>query len=158
MYDIHTRTRYFCKICTPVPQYPGYGYNIFISARNFRKLCMPVPQYPELLEVLYDLHTRTRNFCEFCTIFIPAPGTSVGSVRYSYPHPELLWVLHDIHTRTRNFCDLCTPRATISGVRVQHFLYPPGTSVRFVHRATIPGTSVSSVTLPYPYPNLLEVL
>ena len=34
-----TRTRNFCKICTTVPQYPGYGYNIFIPARNFCKFC-----------------------------------------------------------------------------------------------------------------------
>ena len=30
MYDIHTRTRNFGKICTTLPQYPGYGYSIFI--------------------------------------------------------------------------------------------------------------------------------
>ena len=29
MYDIHTRTRNFGKICT-TPQYPGYEYSIFI--------------------------------------------------------------------------------------------------------------------------------
>ena len=37
-----------------------------------------------------------------------------------------------MHTRTRSFCEFCTPRATIPGVRVQHFLYPPGTSVTSV--------------------------
>ena len=30
MYDIHTRTRNFGKICTTLPHYPGYGYRIFI--------------------------------------------------------------------------------------------------------------------------------
>ena len=30
MYDIHTRTRHFGKICTTLPHYPGYGYSIFI--------------------------------------------------------------------------------------------------------------------------------
>ena len=30
MNDIHTRTRNFGKICTTPPQYPGYGYSIFI--------------------------------------------------------------------------------------------------------------------------------
>ena len=50
--DIHTRIWNFCKICTPVPQYPGYGCSIFIPARNFCKFCTPVPQYPELLEVM----------------------------------------------------------------------------------------------------------
>ena len=58
--------------------------------------------------------------------FIPVPGTSVS---------------------------FCTLRATIPGVRVQHFLYLSGTSVSFLYaRATIPGICVSSATLPYPYP------
>ena len=30
MYDIHTRTRNFGKICTTLPHHPGYGYSIFI--------------------------------------------------------------------------------------------------------------------------------
>ena len=30
MYDIHTRTGNFGKICTTLPHYPGYGYSIFI--------------------------------------------------------------------------------------------------------------------------------
>ena len=30
MYDIHTRTRNFGKICTTLPHYPGYGYSILI--------------------------------------------------------------------------------------------------------------------------------
>ena len=74
-----------------------------------------------------------RHFCEFCTIFIPVPETSVSSVRpchntrgtrvqhsntypdlcefcmTSIPYPELLWVMYDIHTRTRNVCKFCTP-------------------------------------------------
>ena len=78
---IHARTRNFCKICTPVPQYSGYGYSIFIPARNFCEFCTHVPQYPELLEVLQDFHARTRNLCELCTTFMPVPGTSVSFVR-----------------------------------------------------------------------------
>ena len=37
--------------------------------------------YPELLWVLCNTHTRTKNSCEFCTTYIPVPGTSVRSVR-----------------------------------------------------------------------------
>ena len=58
--------------------------------------------------------------------------TSVSSVGHSYPYPELLEVLYDIHTCTRNFWKFCTPVATIPGVRVQHVLYPLGTSVSSV--------------------------
>ena len=81
---------------------------------------------------MYDIHTRARNFCKFCTPVVTIPGVRVqhfytrpellevlyaraSSVRLSYPYPELLWVLYGIHTRTRNFCELCTPRATIPG-------------------------------------------
>ena len=89
---------------------------------------------------IYPGTTRTRNSCNFCRTFMPVPGTSVSSVRPCHntwkfwkfckiQDPELLLVLWDIHTRTRNFCEFCTPRATIPGVRVQHLLYPPGTSV-----------------------------
>ena len=67
IYDTHTRTRTFCKFCTPGLQYPGYGCNIFIPVRNLCEFGIPVPQYPELLLVMYDIHTRTRNFCELCT-------------------------------------------------------------------------------------------
>ena len=90
----------------------------------------------------------------------------MSSVQHSYPYKELLRVLCDIHTRTRNLCEFCTPRATIPGVRVQHFLYAPGTSVSSVlpcHNTRsfcefcntsirVPETSVSSVRLLYPYP------
>ena len=57
-------------------------------------------------------------------------------------------------------------RATITGVRVQHFLYPPGASVSSVRPChntrnfcefcntsiPVPETAGSSVRLPYPYP------
>ena len=60
---------------------------------------------------IYPGITGAGNFCEFCTASIPVPGTSVGSVRHSYPYPKLLQVLY--------------ARATIPGVRVQHsYTYP----------------------------------
>ena len=104
MYDIHTRTRNFCKICTTVPQYPGYGYGIFITAWNFCKFCTPVLQYPELLEGLVpeDFHARTQNFCELCRTFIPVPGTSVSSVR---PVPQYRGTGTAFFVPARNFCE-----------------------------------------------------
>ena len=79
-------------------------------------------------------------------------------------HPGITRTTH--HARARNFCKICTPRPAIPGVRVQHFLYPPGTSVSSVRpchntrnfcefcntSAPVPETSASSVILPYPYP------
>ena len=85
-------------------KHPGYGYIIFIPA---------------------------RNFCMFCTPFT-IPETSGSSVRLSYPYPELLDVLYYFHTLTLNFYEFCATRLTIPGVRVQHDLYPPGTSVSSV--------------------------
>ena len=35
----------------------------------------------ELLQVLYDIHVGTRNFCELYMTFIPVPDVSVSSVR-----------------------------------------------------------------------------
>ena len=101
---ITLQIRIFCKFCRafiPVPgtsvssvghSYPypellavlyarghntrGTGTACFVPARSFCELCTPVPQYPELLEVLQDIRTRTRNFWKFCKI--------------TYPHPESL--------------------------------------------------------------------
>ena len=130
MYDIHSRTRNFCKICKTVPQYPGYGYNISVPARktpvssvrpchntwNFRKfskIFMPVPE-----------------ISEFCRTFIPVPGTSVSSVRpvpqypgYGYSffctRPELLWVM----------CNTSIPVPETSGSSVKHLHpYPESTN------------------------------
>ena len=44
---------------------------------------------PELLEVLYDIHTRTRNFWKFCTPVSQIPGVRV----------------HHFY----NLCEFCTP-------------------------------------------------
>ena len=69
--DIHTHTRNFCKFCTPVAQYPGYGY-----------VRVELPVYG----CGYNIHIHTRNFCELCMTCIPplVPGTSVSSVRLPY--------------------------------------------------------------------------
>ena len=77
---------------------------------------------------IYPGYNPTKNFCKFCRPFVPVPGTSGDSVRHSYLYTELLEVLY--------------ARATIPRVRVQHVLYPL-------------GTSVSSVRSSYPYPEIL---
>ena len=91
---MRTRTRKFWKFCTTFMPVPGtFGCSVrpchntrgpatscFVPARSFCELCTPVPQYPELLEVLHEFRTRTRNFWKFCKIPIPLPGTSVTSV------------------------------------------------------------------------------
>ena len=76
--------------------------------------------YPKVLEVLYDIHTCTRNCRMFYTPVATIPevrvgqvlyplGTSVSSVRLChssvrlpYPYPKLLEVLSDPHTLARN--------------------------------------------------------
>ena len=40
------------------------------------------------LRVLTRDFTRTRNFCKFCRIFIPVPGTSVSSVHQCHKNPK----------------------------------------------------------------------
>ena len=72
----HTRgitcTRNFCKFCTPVDQYPGYGYApVKVPECGYGYIIVP-----------------TRNFCEFCTSFMPVPGTFVSYIRLPYPYPE----------------------------------------------------------------------
>ena len=38
---------------------------------------------------IYSGYYPTNNLCKFCRTFIPVPGTSVSSVRHSYPYPQL---------------------------------------------------------------------
>ena len=103
---------------------------MYTPARNFRKFCTPVPQYPEVLEVRLS-YPYPELFEVFCKTFIPEPGTSVSSVR---PMPQYPWYGYSM------FC------ARQKLLRVVYAC------------ATIPGTSGSSGTLPYPYAKLLEVL
>ena len=43
--------------------------------------------YPEVLEVLDDIHTRTRNFWMFCTSVDTIPGVRVQHVLYPFGTP-----------------------------------------------------------------------
>ena len=81
--------------------------------------------YPELLELLEDCRTRTRNFCEFCTTRATIPGVRVQLLMY--PPGTPVSSVSPLHN-TRNFCEFCN------------------TSI------PVPETSGSSVRLPYPYP------
>ena len=118
--------------------------------------------------------------CAF-TWVLPVHRTSVSTVRHSYPYPELLWVLYartTIHGtswssvrclyRYPNFCWFCktfispVPGPSVSSVHPEPQYPGYGYStfctrpelLRVMHtRATIPGTSGSSVRPPsYPYP------
>ena len=95
---------------------------------------------PELLWVLYNIRTRTKNFCEFCTTFIPVPGTSLRSVR----------PCHNTQGTGTAFSHL--PGTSVSSVR-------PRRNTRnfckfFKTFIPVPGTSVSSLRHSYPYPEL----
>ena len=100
------------------------------------------PIHIELLPrgcVFTRVFTRTRNFCKFCRIFIPVPGTSVSSARqcHKYPGygysifitarncckfctsvPQYSKVLQDFHTRNRNFRMLCISFIPVPGISV----------------------------------------
>ena len=88
---------------------------------------------------VYSGIIRTRNLCELCKTSTPVPGTSVNYVQHSCPYPKLPGFFF--------------ARARIPGVRVQHsYTYLPGNSESSKISIPIPGTSVSSGRLPYPYP------
>ena len=191
MYAGATKTPGTGTACLYLPGTSGSSVRLSHNTRNFWKFCntfIPVPgtsgssvrqSYPylELLDDLYVLRHNTRGYgySMFCArpellqvLYACAtiPGTSGSFVTLSYLYPELLEVLYDIHTRTWKFCKFCTSFATIPGVRVQHVLYPTGTSgssVRLCHNTRnfwklcntsipVPETSGSSVRPPYPYP------
>ena len=138
---------------TPPPR--ACIYPGITRTRNFCELC--------------TIHTRTKNFCELCTTFIPVPGTSVTSVRPCH------------NTRGTGTALLYLTGTSVSSVRPCHktrnfwkfyktFIPVPGTSVSSVGRSCpypdllevllrlfipVPGTSVSSVGHSCPYPELL---
>ena len=104
--------------------------------------CLPgYYPHPELLRVLYNIQTRTNNFCEFLTTFITVPGTSVRYVRPCH------------NTRGTGAAFLYLPGTSVSSVRPCH-------NTRNFWKCCktfipVPGTSVSSVGHSYPYPELL---
>ena len=84
--------------------------------------------YPELLEVLCDVHTYTRNFWKFCTPVATIPGVRVQYVLY--PLITFVSSVRLCHS-TRNFWKFCKTSVPVS------------------------GTSGSSVRSSYPYPEVM---
>ena len=119
----------FCKVHTePWPRYfPGYY--------PYRSFC----------KFFRTSITRGRNFCEFCTTFIPLSETCVRSVQpqiqrvrvqhsYTYPCttsvsyvqlPYRTWSFCDFYTRTRNMYNFCKASIPVPGTS--------GSSVRLWH-------------------------
>ena len=90
--------------------------------------------YPELLEVLYDIHTCTRNFWVFCTPVPTIPGVRVLQVLY--PLGTSVSYVRLCHN-TRNFWKFCK------------ILLPlPGNFVTSVRLAQYPGYGYTFVTTP----------
>ena len=80
--------------------------------------------YPSLLEVLYDIHTCSRNLWKFCTPLVTIPGVRVQHVLY--PLGKFMSPVRQCHNNTQIFWKFCK------------------TSV------PVPGTSGSSVRSSYP--------
>ena len=84
--------------------------------------------------------TRTRNFCKFCKTFVPVPETSLSSVRPWHNARGTGMPFYEIPGGGGGY-GYCTT-----------FVYLPGTFCEFCKTSIpVPGTSVSSVRLPYPY-------
>lgn len=98
------------KICTPVPQYPGHEYNIFIAARNLCEFCTPAPKIPGT--TVFSWKT-----------FIPVSGTSVSSVWHSYPYSELVSLVRPCHN-TWHFCEFCQTFIPVSATSVSYVVLP----------------------------------
>ena len=123
----------FCGVRTKHTRgiYPGY-----YPTKNFCNFCRTFIPYLELLEVLYGIHTRARNFWKFCTAVATIPGVRVQHVMYmlgtSVSSVRLFSVSYvRLCHNTRNFWKFCKT---------------------FV---PVPGPSGSSVRSPYPYPESL---
>ena len=88
-------------------------------------------RYRIVLWLLYNFHTLTRQFCNFCNNFVPVPGYGVC---LSYPYLEdfcdfcttlyptrtFLWLLYDFHTFTWQFCNFCNKSHTLQKVPVPY--------------------------------------
>ena len=95
--------------CEYVPRLCSVGYTqtipgVFTPSITLRRTSVSSVgysyPYPELLEVLYDIHTRTRNLWKFCTPVPQLPGVQVYHFYNSYEcctpvpqYPELPGVL-----------------------------------------------------------------
>ena len=113
----------------PVPGTSVSPVRPYYNTPNFRKFCKNFIPILELLLVLYDIHTRTRNLCEFCTPRATIPGVRVQHLLYP-PGPSVSYV-RPCHN-TRNFWKFCNtfvpvPETSGSCVRLP-YLYPESTN------------------------------
>ena len=98
-------TKNFCNFCRILISVLG------TSGSSVRR-CRKDPGYgvqhvytrPELLEVLYDFRTRTRNFCEFCKTRATIPGVREHHGLYP-PGTSVSYVC--LCNNTRNLWKLC---------------------------------------------------
>ena len=143
-----TRSRSFCELCTAfkhvskqlrlfcTKSIPVSGTSVasIVPCHNTRGTGTSfVYQVGTYVCSVRPCH-NTRDFWNFCKTFMPVPGTSVSSVRCSYLYTELLWDLHATCHNTGGYgCStIC------AGSDLLWVMYV---------RATIPWTSISSVTL-----------
>ena len=140
MYDIHTGTRNFCKFCTPVAQYSGYGY----------ALVKIVCRYG----YGYNIRVTTRNLCEFCDTSTPVPGTCASSVKTSISvlvprntqiFQNTTFIFHILFERSEFLID--TPHKKICASARVHVSNNLGFSV-YVRKYHI-RTSISSLSAGY---------
>ena len=94
--------------------------------------------------VKYPGITRTRQFCYFCTTFIPSHDSSVTSVTTSYRYPGMGYTFH---TRTRG-------RFMTS---VQHHTLPGG-GLKLLYIIPYPGEVCNFCTTSYPTRQVLWLL
>ena len=134
-----TRIRNFCKFCRTFKPVPG-------TSESSVRQCHKYPRYG------YSIVIPARNCWKFWKTFTPVPGTYGSSVRLSYPDPEFLLVLYDPCHNTRGtstacfvparvLCEFCTPVP-----QYPNFCEFCNTSIPVLEN------SVSSVSLPHPYP------
>ena len=103
--------------------------------------------YPGLLEVMYDIHTCTRNFWKFCTPVATIPGVPVQHVLY--PLGTSVSSVRLCHN-TRNFWKFCKTSVPVPGTSGSYvrssYPYPVCDSCKAV--AQYPGYGYNFVTIP----------
>ena len=121
----------------------------------------------DIQRVPFELHTkkgvfgtvRTEAYRPCVPPALPAPDTSVSSVRHQYRYRTLRYVRYDITTGTGHFCKFGKTWMTVPPVPVQPFIPVPDTSVISVqhqYRGTgqfgkFGTTSILVSRIPIPY-------
>ena len=95
--------------------------------------------YPELLEVVYDIHTRTRNFWKFGTPVPQIRGVRVYNIFLTYVSS-----VRPCHN-TRNFCEICNtsvPYPELLPVAYCRCFFPIG----IIHRSAVTAMQLPSLS------------